>query len=82
MSSKRIWQHKDYPNFIYDKEKLEPLLFNIKHHQELLNGVYKNINTDELSLAKLKILTTEIIDVTMNYELWYKIYSWTVIWMA
>ena len=64
MNSKWIWQHKDYPNFIYDKEKLEPILLEIKYHQGLLDGIYETVNTDELSVAKLEILTTEIIDTS------------------
>jgi len=64
MENKWIWQHKDYPNFKYDKDKLEPLLFDIKYFQGLLNGVYQTINNDEHSLAKLEILTTEILDTS------------------
>ena len=64
MNTKWIWQHKSYPNFKYDKNKLEPILFDIKYYQGLLNGVYETINDDELSLAKLEILTTEIIDTS------------------
>ncbi len=62
MGNKWIWQHKDYPNFKYDKNILEPILLDIKYYQGLLDGVYKTINDDELSVAKLEILTTEIID--------------------
>ncbi len=64
MNNKWVWQHKDYPNFKYDKDKLESIILDIKYYQGLLNGVYETINDDELSLAKLEILTTEIVDTS------------------
>ena len=62
--SKWIWQQKDYPNFTYDKTKLEPILLNIKYQQGLLDGIYKTINSNDLNLAKLEILTTEAMDTS------------------
>lgn len=59
-----IWQNKDYPNFTYDNSKLEPILLNIKYQQGLLDGVYKTVNSDDLNLAKLEILTTEALDTS------------------
>jgi len=64
MTSKWIWQHKDYPNFQYDKNRFEHVLFEIKYYQGLLDGVYKTINNDELSFARLEILTTEILETS------------------
>jgi len=61
---KWVWQHSEYPNFKYDKEKLTPLLLDIKYYQGLLDGVYENINSDEYSLAKLEVLTTEVLDTS------------------
>ena len=61
---KWIWQHKDYPNFKYDTSKFIDILLDIKYYQGLLDGIYKTINEDELSLAKLETLTTEAIDTS------------------
>ena len=63
-TNKWIWQQKDYPNFTYDKTKLEPILLNIKYQQGLLDGIYKTINSDDLNLAKVEILTTEAMDTS------------------
>ena len=59
-----IWQDKNYPNFTYDEKKLLPILLDIKYNQGLLNGVYKNINQNDLDKARLEILTTEAIDTS------------------
>lgn len=65
MNKKRwIWQQENYPNFTYDSKKLEALLLDIKYHQGLLNGIYENINIDDLSIAKLEVLTTEALDTS------------------
>ena len=63
-TKKWIWQHDDYPNFKYDKTKLTSLLLDIKYYQGLLNGIYQTINHDDLSIAKLEILTTEALDTS------------------
>jgi Fic family protein len=59
-----IWQQNNYPNFTYDKTKLQPILLDIKYHQGLLNGIYQTINKEDLSIAKLEILTTEALDTS------------------
>ena len=72
-TKKWIWQHNDYPcseanphlhNFKYDKSKLEPILLDIKYYQGLLNGIYETKTQDDLSIAKLEILTTEALDTS------------------
>ncbi|MCK5293388.1 MAG: Fic family protein [Arcobacteraceae bacterium] len=63
-TKKWIWQHNDYPNFKYDKYKLEPILLDIKYYQGLLNGIYETKTQDDLSIAKLEILTTEALDTS------------------
>lgn len=63
-TKKWIWQQKEYPNFTYDKTILEPILLDIKYQQGLLDGIYKTINSDDLNLAKLEILTTEAMDTS------------------
>lgn len=61
---KWIWQKDEYPNFTYDRTKLEQILLDIKYQQGLLDGIYKAINSSELDVAKLEILTTEAIDTS------------------
>jgi Fic family protein len=61
---KWIWQQKNYPNFTYDKTKLQPILLDIKYHQGLLTGIYETINQEDLSIAKLEILTIEALDTS------------------
>jgi len=63
-TKKWVWQHDLYPNFTYDTEPLNKIVQDIKYYQGLLNGIYKTINEDELSYAKLEILTTEILDTS------------------
>jgi len=61
---KWIWQQNDYPNFKYDKLKLEPILLDIKYYQGLLNGIYETVNKNDLSQAQLEILTQEALDTS------------------
>ena len=64
MKQRWVWQHPEYPNFQYNIKKLTPILLDIKYLQGLLHGVYETINAEEHSLAKLEILTTEIVDTS------------------
>ena len=59
-----VWQHSEYPNFTYDISKLDTILLDIKYHQGLLDGVYETITQDDLSIARLETLTTEIVDTS------------------
>jgi Fic family protein len=64
MQKRWVWQHPKYPNVRYNLEKLTPILLDIKYFQGLLHGVYETINEEEHSLAKLEVLTTEIVDTS------------------
>jgi len=59
---KWIWEYEAYPNFNYNSESLNPLLQEIKYYQGLLNGIFTNINEDDLLKTQLEILTQEIMD--------------------
>lgn len=59
-----IWQQKQYPNFTYDKNKLEPLLLDIKYHQGLLNGIYTSINKEDIAKTQVEVFTQEAMDTS------------------
>ena len=59
---KWIWEYDSYPNFTYDSEKLQPLLQEIKYYQGLLNGIFTNVNEEDLYRTQLEIMTQEIMD--------------------
>ena len=59
---KWIWEYERYPNFSYDSEKLQPLLQEIKYYQGLLNGIFMNVNEEDLYKTQLEIMTQEIMD--------------------
>jgi len=42
-----IWQHENYPDFIYDKEEIEPLLHKTIKTQGLLEGELKYLSSNE-----------------------------------
>ena len=64
LEKKWIWQHKNYPNFSYNRENLEPLLQEIKYHQGLLDGIYSSINDEDLGKAQIEIFTQEAMDTS------------------
>lgn len=39
--TKWIWQHKDYPNFKYNKLELTDLLTQIEYNRGILDGISK-----------------------------------------
>lgn len=59
-----IWQQEGYPDFTYDREKLEPLLQQIKYHQGILDGIYQTINDEERSNAQMEVLTSEAVETS------------------
>ena len=59
---KWIWEYDSYPNFTYDSSKLQTLLEDIKYYQGLLNGIFTNVNQEDLLQTQLEILTGEIVN--------------------
>jgi len=59
---KWIWEYDSYPNFTYDSEKLQPLLQDIKYYQGMLDGIFTNVNEEDLYRTQLEIMTQEIMD--------------------
>ena len=62
--SQWIWQDKNYPNFQFERVKLEPLLLEIKYYQGLLNGIYLGLNRDNKLQSKLDTLFYEAMETS------------------
>ena len=63
-TKKWIWQQDSYPNFTYDKSKLDSLLLDIKYHQGLLNGIYLPLNKEDTLQTQLEILTQDALNTS------------------
>ncbi len=62
---KWIWQHKDYPNFKYDKSKLIDLLTQIEYHRGQLDGISKLFNSEDIVKIEIETLTDEAINTSL-----------------
>jgi len=62
---KWIWQHKDYPNFKYDKLKLTDLLTQIEYNRGILDGVSKLVSSDDIVKVEIEALTDEAINTSL-----------------
>ena len=62
---KWIWQHKDYPNFKYDKSKLTDLLTQIEYNRGQLDGISKLFNRDDITKIEIETLTDEAINTSL-----------------
>ena len=62
---KWIWQHKDYPNFKYDKSKLTDLLTQIEYHRGQLDGISKLFNSEDITKIEIETLTDEAINTSL-----------------
>jgi len=47
-----IWQHKAYPQFHYDKEKLTALIGEIEYLRGVVDGYSKLFSKDDISLNR------------------------------
>ena len=45
---KWIWQHKDYPNFKYNKLELTDLLTQIEYNRGILDGISKLFSSEDI----------------------------------
>ena len=59
--SRWIWQHKEYPHFVYDSKKLERLIESISRKQGELKILSSVISSKTLQLNQLNALENEII---------------------
>lgn len=62
---KWIWQHKDYPNFKYDKSKLTDLLTQIEYNRGILDGISKLFSSDDIVKIEIETLTDEAINTSL-----------------
>ncbi len=63
--SKWIWQHPDYPNFKYDKSKLNDLIGQIDYNRGLLDGMSKLFNQNDIVNIEIETLTDEAINTSL-----------------
>jgi Fic family protein len=62
---KWIWQHKNYPNFYYDKENLSTLISQIEYLRGVLDGYSKLFNEDDIRKIEIERLTDEAIHTSL-----------------
>ena len=60
-----IWQHKEYPQFSYDKEKLSPLMSQIEYLRGVLDGYSKLFSKDDIRKIEIDRLTDEAISTSL-----------------
>jgi len=61
---KWIWEHKNYPNFSYDRERLSEKLKRVEYLRGLVSGVLAVANKDEFDELEITNLTNEIINTS------------------
>ena len=62
---KWIWQHKNYPNFKYEKSKLTDLLTQIEYNKGILDGISKLFSSDDIVKIEIETLTDEAINTSL-----------------
>ena len=62
---KWIWQHPDYPNFHYDKEKLTTLIAEVEYYRGTLDGISKLFNQEDIRRIEIDTLTDEAINTSL-----------------
>jgi Fic family protein len=55
-----IWQHAEYPNFIYQKENIEKIILATTKEQGVLEGEIKHLTQDATTSFKLETALNEI----------------------
>ena len=63
--TKWIWQHKDYPNFKYNKLELTDLLSKIEYNRGILDGISKLFSSDDIVKIEIENLTDEAINTSL-----------------
>lgn len=62
---KWIWQHKEYPHFAYDREKLSIFISEIEYLRGVLDGYSKLFNRDDIRRIEIDRLTDEAIHTSL-----------------
>jgi Fic family protein len=63
--NKWIWQHKDYPNFRYDKIKLQELINDIEYNRGILDGISRLFTQDDIRKIEIDTITDEAINTSL-----------------
>jgi len=62
---KWIWQHKNYPTFSYNKEKLSTLISELEYLRGVLDGYSKLFNKEDIRKIEIDRLTDEAINTSL-----------------
>ena len=62
---KWIWQHKNYPNFKYSKDKLINLLNKIEYKKGVIDGICQFFSKDDIRKIEIETLTDEAINTSL-----------------
>jgi len=62
---KWIWQHQEYPNFSFNKEKLSTLISEIEYLRGTLDGISKLFNEVDIRNIEIERLTDEAINTSL-----------------
>ena len=60
-----IWQHKQWPNFVYDSEKLSALAYQYAKQTAKLSGSFLQIDLDDALTAQLDLMVDEAINTSL-----------------
>ena len=60
-----IWQHKQWPNFAYDSEKLSTLAYQYAKQMAKLSGNLLNTDFDDVLTAQLDLMVDEAINTSL-----------------
>ena len=63
-TKKWIWEHEDYPNFPYDKEKLAEKLKRVEYLRGLISGILAFANKKDIDELEIANLTNEIVNTS------------------
>lgn len=64
IEKKYIWQSNNYPNFIYEIEKLKDLLEELNYYRGVLDGFHKVISKDNLNEIQSKVLLEDALNTS------------------
>jgi len=65
ITKKWIWQHKEYPNFKFDKSRLSDLISQIDYKRGILDGMSKLFSEDDIINIEIETLTDEAINTSL-----------------
>lgn len=63
-TKKWIWEHRDYPNFPYDKEKLKEKLRQVEYLRGMISGILSFADKTDIDELEITNITDEIISTS------------------